>query len=52
LFESMGWLGNLSESERNALLAELRTLLDAPEYHRHWETHVCWTYLASQPHAL
>lgn len=42
-FESMGWVGHLPESERLPLLARVRSLLDAPEYHRSWETHVYWT---------
>jgi SAM-dependent methyltransferase len=42
-FESMGWLGHLPEPERLSLVAELRSLLDAPRYHRVWETHVHWT---------
>jgi len=46
-FESMGWLGNLSESERLSLLRQLRSLLDAPEYDRSWETQVHWTHLAA-----
>lgn len=45
-FESMGWFGNLPASERLLLLEEVRSLLDAPEYHRSWETHVYWTRLA------
>jgi SAM-dependent methyltransferase len=46
-FESMGWLGNLCESERLSLLRQLRSLLDAPEYDRSWETQVHWTRLAA-----
>lgn len=46
-FESMGWFGNLPEPERLPLLNEVRSLLDAPEYHRSWETHVHWAKLSS-----
>jgi hypothetical protein len=45
-FESMGWVGHLPEAERLALLERVRSLLDAPEYHRSWETHVHWTHRA------
>jgi SAM-dependent methyltransferase len=45
-FESMGWVGHLPDSERLPLLERVRSLLDAPEYHRSWETHVYWTRLA------
>ena len=45
-FESMGWFGDLPESERLPLLEEVRSLLNAPEYRRSWETHVYWTRLA------
>jgi SAM-dependent methyltransferase len=47
-FESMGWIGHLPESERQPLLARLRSLLDAHEYHRSWETHLHWARLADQ----
>jgi SAM-dependent methyltransferase len=47
-FESMGWFGDLPASERLPLLDEVRSLLDAPEYHRSWETHVHWTRLADR----
>ena len=45
-FESMGWFGELPEPERLPLVDEVRSLLDAPEYRRSWETHVYWTRLA------
>jgi SAM-dependent methyltransferase len=45
-FESMGWVGHLPESERLALLGRVRSLLDAAEYHRSWETRAYWTRLA------
>jgi hypothetical protein len=41
----MGWLGDLPDSERLPLLEQVRSLLDAPEYRRAWETHVYWTRL-------
>ena len=40
---SMGWVGDLPDEERLPLLDEVRALLDADEYRRPWETHVCWT---------
>jgi SAM-dependent methyltransferase len=45
-FESMGWFGNLPAPERLPLLDGVRSLLDAPEYHRSWETHVHWARLS------
>jgi SAM-dependent methyltransferase len=47
-FESMGWFGELPASERLPLVEQLRSLLDAPEYRRSWETHVHWTRLADR----
>ena len=44
-FESMAWVGELPDSERLPLLEQVRSLLDAPEYRRSWETHVYWTRL-------
>jgi hypothetical protein len=46
-FASMGWLGDLPDEDRLPLLDEVRSLLDADEYERLWETHVHWTRLAS-----
>jgi SAM-dependent methyltransferase len=46
-FESMGWLGDLPDSERLPLLDRVRSLLDAGEYRRSWETHVYWTRLGA-----
>jgi SAM-dependent methyltransferase len=40
---SMGWISELPEGERQALLGEMRSLLTAAEYRRTWETHVHWT---------
>jgi SAM-dependent methyltransferase len=44
-FASMGWLAELPDAERLPLLETVRSLLDAPEYRRSWETHVHWTRL-------
>jgi SAM-dependent methyltransferase len=44
-FASMGWIGDLPDSERLPLLDQVRSLLDAPEYRRSWQTHVCRTRL-------
>ena len=44
-FESMGWLGDLPESERRPLMNPVRSLLDADWYRRSWETRVHWTRL-------
>jgi SAM-dependent methyltransferase len=46
-FASMGWLADLPDAERLPVLDEVRSLLDAPEYKRPWETHVHWTRLAA-----
>jgi SAM-dependent methyltransferase len=46
---SMGWIADLSDVEREALLDEMESLLDATEYERPWETHVHWTRLAAVP---
>jgi SAM-dependent methyltransferase len=46
-FASMGWLADLPNSDRLPLLAEVRALLDAEEYRRHWETHLHWTRLGT-----
>jgi hypothetical protein len=44
-FASMGWIGDLPDTERLPLLDEVRSLLDADEYRRPWETRVYWTRL-------
>jgi SAM-dependent methyltransferase len=44
-FASMGWIGDLPDAERLPLLDQVRSLLDAPEYLRSWQTHVCRTRL-------
>jgi SAM-dependent methyltransferase len=46
-FESMGWLGDIPAPERLPLLDRVRSLLDADEYRRSWETHVYWTRLSA-----
>jgi SAM-dependent methyltransferase len=48
-FESMGWLGDLPEPERLPLVDQMRSLLDAHEYRRRWETRVYWTRLREAP---
>jgi SAM-dependent methyltransferase len=40
---SMGWIADLPDVDRVPLLEEVRSLLDAAEYRRSWETHVHWT---------
>ena len=45
-FASMGWIGDLPDEARLPLLAEVRSLLEADEYSRHWVTRVFWTRLA------
>jgi SAM-dependent methyltransferase len=42
---SMGWIADLPDVERLSLLDTIRSLLDADEYRRPWETHVYWTRL-------
>jgi SAM-dependent methyltransferase len=44
---SMGWIADLPDVDRLPLLDQMRSLLDADEYRRPWETHVCWTRLRS-----
>ena len=46
-FASMGWLGDLPDAHRFALLDEVRTSLTAEEYLRPWETHVHWARRAA-----
>jgi SAM-dependent methyltransferase len=45
---SMGWIADLPDAERLSLLGEVRSLLDAEQYRRSWETHVHWTRLGDQ----
>lgn len=42
---SMGWIADLPDVDRLPLLEKIRSLLDANEYRRPWDTHVCWTRL-------
>jgi SAM-dependent methyltransferase len=44
-FASMGWLADRPDAERLPLLDRVRTLLDADEYRRPWETRLFWTRL-------
>jgi SAM-dependent methyltransferase len=44
-YATMGWLADLPDRERLPLLAEVRSLLDADSYERHWDTHVHWARL-------
>jgi len=44
-FASMGWIGDLPDQERSALLEELRSLVAAEEYVRPWTTHAHGTRL-------
>jgi SAM-dependent methyltransferase len=46
-FESMGWIGNLPEAERLRLLEQVQSLLEAPAYHRVWETRLHWARVAA-----
>ena len=39
----MGWIAELPDADRLALLADVRTRLTATEYHQSWETFVGWT---------
>jgi SAM-dependent methyltransferase len=43
LLASMGWVADLPDDERLPLLDTMRSLLDADEYVRPWETLVHWT---------
>jgi SAM-dependent methyltransferase len=48
-YASMGWIGDLPDAERAALLAAVRSRLGADEYRRPWETHLYWTRLGDSP---
>jgi SAM-dependent methyltransferase len=43
---SMGWIAELPDLDRSALLEEARSLLTSNSYTRLWETRVYWTRLA------
>jgi SAM-dependent methyltransferase len=45
---SMGWIADLPESERQAVLDKITSLVAAPEYRRRWETRVHWSRLAAE----
>jgi hypothetical protein len=46
-FGSMGWIADLRGDVRMPLLDQVRSLLRADEYRRHWETCVYWTRLSA-----
>ena len=46
---SMGWISEVPDLERRAWLAEIGSLLTAPEYRLQWDTHVHWTRLRVSP---
>jgi SAM-dependent methyltransferase len=46
---TMGWVEKLTDTERVALLDEVRARLTAAAYRRPWETHVHWTRLHPSP---
>lgn len=45
---SMGWIADLPDVDRLPLLEKVKSLLDAAEYCRSWETHVYWTRLSDR----
>ncbi len=45
---SMGWIADLPDFDRLPLLEKVKSLLDAAEYRRSWETHVHWTQLSDR----
>ncbi len=50
LLASMGWVSELLDADRDALLGDVRALLTAPAYRRSWETRVTWTRLLESHH--
>ena len=50
LLASMGWVSELLDADRDALLDDVRALLTAPAYRRPWETRVTWTRLLQSHH--
>ncbi len=50
LLASMGWVSELHDADRDALLGDVRALLTAPAYRRAWETRVTWTRLLQSQH--
>ena len=42
-YASMGWIAELSDDDRLALLADVRSRLPADQYLQSWETFVSWT---------
>jgi SAM-dependent methyltransferase len=47
-FASMGWVGDLPDEQKRALLDQIRAGLAAGEYRLPFETHVHWTRLAAE----
>jgi ubiquinone/menaquinone biosynthesis C-methylase UbiE len=47
-FASMGWIADLRDADRLPLLERVKSLLDAAEYQRLWETHIHWTRLSDR----
>jgi SAM-dependent methyltransferase len=43
---SMGWIADLPDETRLPLLQEVKSQLDAAQYHRSWEARVYWTRLS------
>jgi SAM-dependent methyltransferase len=44
-YATMGWIADLPDGERRALLDDVRSVLPAGKYRRLWETHVHWARL-------
>jgi SAM-dependent methyltransferase len=47
-YASMGWVGDLPDDDRMALLDAVNSLLGASAYRRLWEAQVYWTRLAAE----
>ena len=45
---SMGWIADLPDPDRLPLLEDVRSRLEADEYHRQWATHLHWARLTDQ----
>jgi SAM-dependent methyltransferase len=48
---SMGWMADVPDADRLPLLERVKSLLDAAEYRRSWETHLYWTRLFDRERA-
>jgi SAM-dependent methyltransferase len=46
-YATMGWLADMPDRERLPMLARVRSLLDADNYERSWETHIHWATLGT-----